>query len=901
MAAGLGGALAAGWLLCRRDLRDRLIPHRLVGALLACLVLLRLAGGNPRAFHGGLGYDWLGPVLVLALVLVKLRFNPALGGGDIKLMGAGALAGGTWALVAMQAGGVLWALGWLAGLRLRRPRLGLAALGRVRIPLAPGLVLGLLLFFVPALAWPVEVPAGGDQPEPGLTQELLAGLEPGLGPASLDAAWRQKLAETRITALECPRQPVADLLRALGSRAGCTFLCDETVGGEAAWYFPAGSLLEVLEAFMVRHGLRCRLEGGVPVFSRLAWARLPGGRFALSAEGVKSGLVLKTACRLADCSVLGQDLPEKSMDLHGFAGGIDELLALLLPADGSLRIRGEGRVRQVEKVPAGELKSAGSEAARFRLERQGEAWQAEVEKAGLDRLIRELAGQAGFEYVFLQKPVQTVEDLHARGLDLEDLVDLLCTAAGMDYRRDAAGRYCFVEAGRKELFRKDFGFEQVRLGHLAVADAIQLLPAELASVATFRLDKVNNAVILYGSQRERSLVRPVLEALDQPSTGRDWHTFVLANLDVKEAVARLPGEFPAGEALVLEPRNAFMLRLTPMLKERLGAFLAALDQATPARCLQLRYLHPDEVLALLPAGFNKTDLSPGRNNTLYYSGPPGRFGELCRLVQAMDVPEPQIRYQVLVVEYHENESITLNAGGGLRPSGEATGPTGLLESLVIGLGDALGLSFDLVGGFGASFAASLDAKLARKRARIMTDTTIQGLSGQELKFQNTQTYRIAETERDPDTGEVRATGVTREITSGLFLGLKGTVSGDGMITMNLSATLSERGGDAADDSGTNPLSTAERVVNTRVRTRAGQPLVVGGLVKSHAARSTAGLPLLADVPLLGEVLGSNAPVREYSEVAIYILPFVEYGLGPQDLDRLDGEEFRRRFGPEVQP
>ncbi|ULQ59090.1 type II and III secretion system protein [Brucepastera parasyntrophica] len=189
------------------------------------------------------------------------------------------------------------------------------------------------------------------------------------------------------------------------------------------------------------------------------------------------------------------------------------------------------------------------------------------------------------------------------------------------------------------------------------------------------------------------------------------------------------------------------------------------------------------------------------------------------------------------------------------------------------LSNIMTLTFDVVSQFGYQFAANLSVQLGENTAEVFADTTLNGLSGQEIKFQNTDTYRYQELEVDDDTGKITRTGVTREITSGLIVTLNGWVSGDDMITMTVNATVSKQNNNSSSDTTTIP-STSERVVNTQVRTPSGKPIVISGLIKEDINKNVQKIPLLGSIPLIGRLFRDQTDSKEKTEIVIYIVPYL---------------------------
>jgi type II secretory pathway component GspD/PulD (secretin) len=175
--------------------------------------------------------------------------------------------------------------------------------------------------------------------------------------------------------------------------------------------------------------------------------------------------------------------------------------------------------------------------------------------------------------------------------------------------------------------------------------------------------------------------------------------------------------------------------------------------------------------------------------------------------------------------------------------------------------------------FGYLFAMDLSLELGENMAQVIADTTLNGLSGEAISFQNTSTNRYRDTEIDPDTGETKTTGVIREITSGLIIEIEGWVSGDGMITMDISTTVSKQGVDTSSEGALPP--TSERIINTHVRTESGRPVIIGGLIQKEISNTENKVPGLGDIPGLGYLFKNQQRSTDMTEMVIYIVPHIE--------------------------
>jgi type II secretory pathway component GspD/PulD (secretin) len=314
-------------------------------------------------------------------------------------------------------------------------------------------------------------------------------------------------------------------------------------------------------------------------------------------------------------------------------------------------------------------------------------------------------------------------------------------------------------------------------------------------------------------------------------------------------------------------------------------YLTLVDRPAGSASVKLKYLKAEDLLKKLPPSLAKEDvLETGDPSVVFVRASSDKLEDFYRDLKVLDKPVPQIRYQILVIQYNKGDTLGFDSS----PSA-TTAASGATNGLLASLGK-LALSFDIVSAFGLQFALNLNAKLTTNDAQVRADTALVGLSGQDLEFRNTETFRYQEVEVD-EKGNTIYTGVTREITSGLIFKVQGWVSGDQMITMNLKATVSKRG--AA--SGSNIPPTSENIINTLARTSSGQPVVIGGLMRQDTSVVVDKVPVLGHLPLLGYLFQKRTEILENSEIVIYIVPRVEFGEVEEADPALTLERLYQRF------
>jgi type IV pilus assembly protein PilQ len=68
--------------------------------------------------------------------------------------------------------------------------------------------------------------------------------------------------------------------------------------------------------------------------------------------------------------------------------------------------------------------------------------------------------------------------------------------------------------------------------------------------------------------------------------------------------------------------------------------------------------------------------------------------------------------------------------------------------------------------------------------------------------------------------------------------------------------------------------TTSRRVETTVRVRNGEPFAVGGLFRDNKTSDRARIPVIGNIPLLGDLFSYRRDQHVKSEVAIIVIPYI---------------------------
>ena len=342
--------------------------------------------------------------------------------------------------------------------------------------------------------------------------------------------------------------------------------------------------------------------------------------------------------------------------------------------------------------------------------------------------------------------------------------------------------------------------------------------------------------------------------------------YELKYIEVKKFIDALPEELKKQKINILTDINGFIIRCTQEEQKIVEEYIKILDIEKEERAILLKYISSEELLKHLPPAVNRESIVvTGNPNLIFFRGSNIKREKFLKEMELIDKPKAQIRYQLLVVQYEKSENI--NWAKSLEVKKTNGKPMSEFSGI---MSNIFNINFDIVSKFGYQFIAKLNFELAENKARVLADTTLNGITGEEVKFQNTNTFRYID--KTLDSNGKPLYGSMREITSGLLLNIKGNVSGDGMITMEVNAQVSKQGSGGVT-SGVLP-PTSEKIVKTKVRTPSGKPIIIGGLLQVEQNSSEKKIPGLGDIPIAGLAFKDINGSETVTEMVIYIVPYI---------------------------
>lgn len=287
-----------------------------------------------------------------------------------------------------------------------------------------------------------------------------------------------------------------------------------------------------------------------------------------------------------------------------------------------------------------------------------------------------------------------------------------------------------------------------------------------------------------------------------------------------------------------------------------------------------------------------------RTNTLFIKDTPSRLDDVRKLIKQIDVPARQVLIEARVVEAHDGFARNLGVrlgynGTAVTAAGGANGKTAMRGGLVgfggaggVGVGSVLtpstgNVNLPVTGGGAASagvFQFALFNALATKVLNVeltamQSDNTGKIISSPRVVSENNDAdwAIIEQGEEIPYVVSTVANGVVVNTVSFkkavLKLGVKTKITPDNNVDMTVEVKKDSRGVAVA---GNLPINTNKVV--TKVLVENGGTVVIGGVYKQSSNETVNKVPLLGDIPILGNLFKSKGVLTAKDELLIFLSP-----------------------------
>lgn len=361
--------------------------------------------------------------------------------------------------------------------------------------------------------------------------------------------------------------------------------------------------------------------------------------------------------------------------------------------------------------------------------------------------------------------------------------------------------------------------------------------------ATMRIERTNASVLVFVDAPEiqtrsgaRSATAPAAAKEDEP----DYEVVFLKYADVSEIAGILSADANVPSNDVFAP--------TPSI---FGSTQATLGLSAPPTTQSVQ--SADAATRPLGQHVDDTISVDRRLNAIIVSGTAARVQRIKKLIATLDVPLRGVLFETQVIELSEtaakNIGIDFNNGAGQLATGSLT-----VKSLQPAQGEL-------------NFQAAIYAQIAKGNGKILATPKIMALNGSSASILTGDALPITTSVVFGTANAIQQQ--VQYVNVGVNLQILPRVS-ENIVTSHIFAEVSSVTG--FTQAGLPQIS--ERQASTTAVVRDGLPFLIGGLIRDSELTNMQKIPLLGDLPLLGQIFRYNTSTRQKSTLVIIVTPHI---------------------------
>ena len=241
---------------------------------------------------------------------------------------------------------------------------------------------------------------------------------------------------------------------------------------------------------------------------------------------------------------------------------------------------------------------------------------------------------------------------------------------------------------------------------------------------------------------------------------------------------------------------------------------------------------------------------------------------LRQAVEELDLRPLQVLIEVIIVEARRDHTVAWGVDLALPPTSVGQGNTTVSGTQVGGgLGD---LVLQVLNIGHVELDAVLRAGATRGNVQILSRPVLLASNNKDASILVGSQRPFVQVTRTLPTDNTARDQVVQYKDVGTRLMVRPTISADGYVTLDVVQEVSNATAEQAFDAPV--ISTRE--ASTQVTVRDGQTIVLGGLLDQQRERTSGGVPLLSDLPLIGGVFGRKSRRSTDTEMFLFLTPRV---------------------------
>ncbi len=544
------------------------------------------------------------------------------------------------------------------------------------------------------------------------------------------------------------------------------------------------------------------------------------------------------------------------------------------------------------------------------LAREGEVYRivpaAKAKGSGrLTRVLHDASGlRAGFNVVAVplrfvapSQMAKIVEPMAPAGsiLNVDDTRNLMIVSAtGPELSALLDTIDMFDVDGMKGMSFGYFKLQKSRVGDVTKElKSVMAAHASSASVTppqVVTLDRLNALLVIAPRQQSLKLVTEWVERLDKAEKGDEQRLFVfhVKNRKAKEVATLLESVFQKrGTATtsgsynqpsetgnrdeIDSPQSPNGPMIPPEEKavelSRAGVKVAAVGD------VGLAAASSDSSLRGAPTGdeLQARIVADEEHNTLIIRARQSDYEVIVQAIESMDLVAPLVMIEVTIAEIKLEDGLKFGIEWFFKNKHNKATFSALDTGQILSKFPGFSYFFSA-----ADVAAVLNALADVTDVRIVSSPRIMVRDNRTASLQiGDQVPVLTSTARSITTPDAPIVQTVQYFDTGVILKVTPQVNARGLVAMDVVQEVSNVATDKED--GIESPTIQQRKISSSISVHDGEAVVLGGLMRESRSNTTTGVPLLSDIPGLGEVFKTHDRAKDRTELMVVITPRVVWG------------------------
>lgn len=290
--------------------------------------------------------------------------------------------------------------------------------------------------------------------------------------------------------------------------------------------------------------------------------------------------------------------------------------------------------------------------------------------------------------------------------------------------------------------------------------------------------------------------------------------------------------------------------------------------------------------ALLPSGTVPSVVADTENNALLISTNAREYQRIEQILRQLDVLPTQVFLEAVIAEVTLNDELKFGLRWYLENGNNSLG----LSDLASGAVTAAFPGFNWTH-VSANAQSALSALSSVTKVKVISSPNLMVINNQQAKLQvGDQVPVITQTSTGTESANAVIINSVEMKDTGIILSVTPRINSSGRVMLDIQQEVSNV--IATTTSGIDSPTIQQRKIATRVVVHDGESLALGGLIQEKKSLNQRKVPVLGDIPLLGNAFKSKTDGINRTELIIFIRPRI---VRDSEEARQATDEFRQQF------